>query len=160
MTEGSRPGGLTALAVINFVFGAGQVLSFFGFLVMLLAVSGVMGGEFREAMTKTSDPESERVFEAMKEVGRALFVTILVMSAVSAVLLITSGVGYLKQKKFLGRTLGNAYATLAVATSLVIAAWLPEDLSGGINLGVIIGLIYPLLTLLLLNTTFKHDFIR
>ena len=31
---------------------------------------------------------------------------------------------------------------------------------GGFNIGTIIGLVYPLLTLALLNTTFKDDFVR
>jgi len=33
----------------------------------------------------------------------------------------------------------------------------PSEIGGGFNIAVIIGLIYPIVTLVLLNTTFKED---
>ena len=89
-----------------------------------------------------------------------LFYFMLAGMAVGAFLLIASGVGYLKQKKVLGRGFGNTYAVLSIATALVGASLVSEKAGGGFTIGTIVGLIYPVLTLILLNGTFKHDFIR
>jgi len=75
-------------------------------------------------------------------------------------LLIASGVGYLKQKRFLGRTLGSVYAGLSILASIVSSAMLSTELGGGFSILTIVGLIYPVLTLVLLNGTFKHDLVR
>jgi hypothetical protein len=69
-------------------------------------------------------------------------------------------VGYLKLKKFLGRTLGNVYAVMSVVYSIGSALLLPVTLGGGFNIMAIVGLIYQVLTLILLNTTFKEDFVN
>lgn len=70
-------------------------------------------------------------------------------------LLITSAVGYLGQKRFLGRSLGTAYAVVAVLGSVVgLATGQPFGIS------TVIGLVYPVLTLILLNTTFKDDLVN
>jgi hypothetical protein len=37
---------------------------------------------------------------------------------------------------------------------------LSTELGGGFSIGTIVGLIYPVLTLVLLNGTFKHDLVR
>ena len=90
----------------------------------------------------------------------SIFMVALALTAVSAFLLIASGVGYLQQKRTLGRTLGSVYAVLSIGSSLVSAALMPEELGGGANIGTMVGLVYPVLTLVLLNTTFKHDLVR
>ncbi|MEQ1633875.1 MAG: hypothetical protein ABL997_15950, partial [Planctomycetota bacterium] len=144
------PGGLTALAVLNFVFGGFSVLG-------VLAMAAIMG--VAVAVEGQDTEESKKLAEAMAEAG-SLFTVALIMSAISAFLLIASGVGYLQQKKFLGRTLGSIYAGLSILSSLVSSAWLSEELQGGFNITTIIGLIYPVLTLILLNGTFKNDFVR
>ena len=150
MSEGKRPGGLTALAVLNFIFGGFAML---GVLAMaaLLGVAAAVEGQDTE--------EARKVAEAMEEAG-PLFGVALVLSLVSGVLLIASGVGYLKQKRFLGRTLGSVYAGLSIFASLVTSAMLSTELGGGFSISTIVGLIYPVLTLVLLNGTFKHDLVR
>ena len=150
MSEGKRPGGLTALAVLNFIFGGFAML---GVLAMaaLLGVAAAVEGQDTE--------EARKVAEAMEEAG-PLFGVALVLSLVSGVLLIASGVGYLKQKRFLGRTLGSVYAGLSILSSLVSSAMLSTELGGGFSILTIVGLIYPVLTLVLLNGTFKHDLVR
>jgi len=68
--------------------------------------------------------------------------------------MIVSGVGYLGQKRFLGRTMGNAYAVTSLASSglgIVVS---------GFGIGTIIGLVYPVLTLALINGTFKDDLVN
>lgn len=159
MSEGQRPGGLTALAVINFVWGG---LSCLGVLVMaaFLALGDVVQEGLEAAAEQETDPAAAEQAAAMAEMGEGLFTILLVLSAVSAFLLIASGVGYLKQKKFLGRTLGNAYALFSILSGLGSALVMGEALGGGFNIGTIIGLVYPVLTLALLNGTFKEDFIH
>ena len=148
MSEGKRPGGLTALAVINFIFGGFGALG----LLALVAFFAILSG---------AAPEDQATIElkgALEEMGKGMLVVMLVLGVISTVLMIASGVGYLKQKKFLGRTLGNAYAGLALVQSGISAAMVDPLAGGGFNIETMIGLIYPVLTLLLLNTTFKEDF--
>jgi hypothetical protein len=133
-----RPGGLTALAVLNFVFGGLGAIFLLGLIALITAADKVSGGEVSKA------PGAGQVY------------LVIALAVVSVILMITAGVGYIQQKKFLGKTLGNAYGVLALGrTALEIAL-----LDAGFGVGTIIGLIYPVLTLILLNTTFKDDFIR
>jgi hypothetical protein len=157
MNEGKRPGGLTALAVLNFVFGGFSVLG----VLAMAAVLALLGSDAAtEAIAESGDEEARKVAEAWEKIGTGLFYGMLALSAATAALLIASGVGYLQQKRFLGRTLGNTYAVLSIASSLLFGLMIHEDAGGGFNIGTILGLVYPVLTLLLLNGTFKEDFIR
>jgi hypothetical protein len=89
-----------------------------------------------------------------------VFYLILFLMAVTSFLLIASGVGYLKQKKVLGRGFGNAYGILSIVYAVMWGLLVSADAGGGFNIGTIISLVYPVLTLALLNGTFKHDFVR
>ncbi len=133
-----RPGGLTALAVLNFVFGGLAAILLLGVAALLHAADTATGGE------------------VSKVPGAGLVYFLILLGIVRVALLIASGVGYLKQKKFLGRTLGNTYAVLAIADTVIGVAMADT----GFGIGAIIGLIYPVVTLALLNTTFKDDFIN
>jgi hypothetical protein len=135
--SGMRPGGLTALAVLNFVFGGIRAI---GTLFLIAAIG--------HAASKTPEGVDFKA-DAPALMG---WITILLMLA-TTVLLIVSGIGYLKQKKFMGRTLGNLYAICSLATSGIALA------SGQNMMWEMIFAIYPLLTLLLINTTFKEDFV-
>ena len=81
------------------------------------------------------------------------------VSIVRAVLLTVSGFGYHRLKRFLGRRLGNIGAVVGLIY-VVAAIYLPPVLGGGFSMAFIIGLVYPLFTLLLLNTIFKEDFVN
>jgi hypothetical protein len=151
MTEGKRPGGLTALAVINFVFvGLGLIG-----VLMLAAFFAFIG------MLPTDEmPEEQRAqIEAFQNMGLPVFILSFVLSIVSSVLLLVSGIGYLKQKKIMGRMVGNTYAVVSIVSSVVSGMMFAAELGGGFNIGTIIGLIYPVVTLILLNTTFRDDLI-
>ncbi len=148
MNEGKRPGGLTALAVLNFVFSGWGLLGIIG-MIFVIALFG--------AISENMDPQSRAQFEALKDIGLPVLIGLIALSAVSSVLLLISGIGYLKQKKFLGRTLGNAYAIIAIISSVASAMIFTRAAGGGFNIGSLIGFIYPVLTLILLNTTFKED---
>lgn len=155
MSQGRRPGGLTALAVLNFVFGGFSALGFLG-MAALLAFLGVASG----AAAGSEDEGMQELAKVWEEVGMGLFYALLIYYGVAAFLLIASGVGYLKQNKFWGRTLGTAYGVLAIIGGLVAALETPAEAGGGFGLMTVIGLIYPVLTVALLNTTFKEDLVR
>ncbi|MFC1637228.1 hypothetical protein ACFL5Z_20610 [Planctomycetota bacterium] len=149
MSEGKRPGGLTALAVINFVFAGWGVIGLLG-LVAMFAFVGMIP-------TDQMDETQKAQIEAFQNMGLPVFIFIFALSIVSGVLLLLSGIGYLKQKKVMGWVLGNAYGVLSIVSSIVSAFMFPAEIGGGFNIGIIIGLIYPIITLVLLNTTFKED---
>jgi|JI6StandDraft_1071083.scaffolds.fasta_scaffold288008_2 hypothetical protein len=137
MSRDKRPGGLTALAVLNFVFGGLGVLGLLALWALISMASAITAGE------------------ATASSGAGALYGLLALSTVSVALLITSAVGYLGQKKFLGRSLGTAYAVVAVLGSVVgLATGQPFGIS------TVIGLVYPVLTLILLNTTFKDDLVN
>ncbi len=154
MTEGKRPGGLTALAVLNFVFGGFNGLGVLGLLAVLALVTGA------QAAGDSGAEGAKKISEALKDMPMGVFYFALALAVVNTILLIASGVGYIQQKKFLGRTLGNCYGGLAVIAALVSGLMLKPEAGGGFGIGAIIGLIYPVLTLILLNSTFKEDFVR
>jgi hypothetical protein len=136
-----RPGGLTALAVLNFVFAGLGILAY---LALLAAAKLVDKG-----VSEVSGGKAAGVPTSVYVVLLIGFVTVAVM--------LTAGVGYIQQKKFLGRTLGNVYAVMSLGNTALSLAIIK---GASFGFGTIIGLIYPVLTLILLNTTFKDDFVR
>lgn len=186
MTEGKRPGGLTALAVFNFIGSGIDALGIFTILGTAL-FSGVLIETMDEAEARRegrsasaqeepgqeeapaesrrkTDEERDReqareVLEAWGELGYGVLATWVAAMAALTALLIMSGIGYLKQKKFLGRKLGNAYAILSIVTTLLALAILPDVVSGGQTIMMVVAFLYPALTLILLNTTFREDFV-
>ena len=148
MNGGKRPGGLTALAVLNFVFSAGGLIGAMGMIAMFALMN--------QAAEHMEEPARSQ-WEALQALGWPWLIGLLVLSAISSILLLVSGIGYIKQKKFMGRTLGNAYAILAIISGIVSAVIMKPEIGGGFTIGAIIGYIYPVLTLILLNTSFKED---
>ncbi len=149
MAEGRRPGGLTALAVINFVFFGSSILSLVGLAVFFTFIG--------MAPTDKMDAAQKTQIEAMQNMGAPTLVLIFALTTISGVLLLLSGIGYLKQKKVMGRMLGNVYGVLSIIGGVVSGLMFKVELGGGFNIGTIIGLVYPILTLILINTTFKDD---
>jgi len=137
-----RPGGLTALAIFNFVFGG---LS--GLLNLVsLATIGAMYDQLAEQARRQGDTfPSQGVLYALA--GMALL---------RAALLITSAIGYLGVKKFLGRTLGNAYAVLALVAIVIEISIAPQNFT----IFGLLDFVYPLITLFLVNVIFRKDFVR
>ncbi len=150
MTEGKRPGGLTALAVLNFVFAFWSLLGMVGMVVFFTLIGKIP--------TENMDEKARMQIEALQDMGLSTLIFIFTLTVVSCILLFLSGIGYLKQKKCLGRKLGSTYGILAIISSIVSGVMFDPELGGGFNIGTIIGLIYPMMTLILLNTTFKEDF--
>lgn len=149
MNEGKRPSGLTALAVINFIFSGFGFIQLLGLAAFFALMGKIPTDEMQEAQ--------KAQIEAFQNLGLPVFIFIFALTIISSVLLLLSGIGYLKQKKFLGRMIGNAYAVITIVSSVISGIMFPSELGGGFNFGTIIGLIYPIITLTLLNTTFKDD---
>src|SRR5678815_3399044 len=110
MTTGRRPGGLTALAVLNFVFSGLGLLG----VLALLAVFGMVDTLKHSA----ANAHDRQVLEAFDNMSMGLWGLIMVSSVIIAALLIVAGVGYLKMRKW-GRNIGNAYALLSIGTCLL-----------------------------------------
>lgn len=148
--EGKRPGGLTALAVLNFVFGG--ILA----IVVLLAFVGLLFGQaiMNAASSELADTEAAAVAD-VAQIAIGVLWLVAIVNALIAGLLIASGVGYIKQTKT-GRNLGNAYAIIAlvgVAISLTMA-------EGGFDATIIFSIAYPVVTLVLINGMFKDNLVR
>jgi hypothetical protein len=151
MNEEKRPGGLTALAVFNFIFSGLNLIGLLGWIVILFVIIGIIPTEQMNEIQKTQ-------MGAFENLGIPMFIFILVLSIVSGILLLLSGIGYLKQKKVMGRLLGNLYAIINIISSIISGILIDDpEIGGGFNLMTIAGLIYPVLTLILINTTFKDD---
>ncbi len=136
MSDGKRPGGLTALAVLNFVIGGFRALGLVVLVAALNAAETVDAGTNGRVLSR----------------GEVLLFLLLLLATVG--LMIASGVGYLGMKRFLGRTLGNSYAVVELIGSALGIALV------GFTIVSMIGLVYPVLTLILLNTTFKDDLVN
>ena len=135
MADGKRPGGLTALAVLNFVFGGFGVIGVLAAAAVLGAVNDLTDGAVAEGMG--SD------------------MLLFILAALSAALLIVSGIGYLQQKRVMGKIMGSIYGITSLANNGL-------SLAGGAEFSVftVVGLIYPVLTLIMVNTTFKDDLVN
>jgi hypothetical protein len=146
--EVKRPGGLTALAVINFIFGGlGIISSVFSFISM-----SMIGNISTSGM-----PESAKAkIEALQKIDPSLFAIMIGMGIISALLLLLSGIGYIKQKRVLGRIIGNVYGFYGILSVIISYLIIPKEL-GGQGTWSIISIIYPILTLILLDTVFKND---
>ncbi len=147
-----RPGGLTALAVINFVFafwnllgGIAQIALFF-----MIFVGGV----------DTGDPKSGAQFDKVREIGASTYIVIIVALFLSATMLAISGVGYLKLKRVWGRYFASVWAVAYLGFVVFMIIQIPREMDGGFSMGALAGMLYPSLTLILVNTIFRRDFSR
>ena len=189
MHEGKRPGGLTALAIFNFIGSAGDFLGVLGLVAALVFVStllseeestgnsgttasaeeqpaaeesGAAGEQPAESEEKEGLTDEQREqLDVLKQFGKTFWIVAIAADVVLGTLLLLSGIGYLLQKRFLGRVLGNVYAVCSLAATVAMMAMMPEGIPGtGFTIGTMLAIIYPALTLILLNTTFKEDLVH
>ena len=151
MDEKDRPGGLTALAVINFIFAALSLLGILGTFLSKMLISRVPMDQMSEAQVAQ--------LNALQNMSGLTLAVIVCMSLISFVLLLLSGIGYLKQKKVMGRLLGSSYGALSIIYTIVSTMVFSGVFGKSFGLMSIIGLVYPVLTLILLNTVYKDDLI-
>ncbi len=141
-----RPFGLILMTALNLGFG-------------ILNISTVVQLSF--AFELRGNPTNPPGLEAGVAIGLlALPVWFLYFaiaaSALKAVLLLVSGWGYFNFKRIAGRWVGNAYAVVSLVDSAVAIFGLPYPVTGG----TIIGLLYPVFTLLAVNTMWKPLLVR
>jgi hypothetical protein len=146
MEQEKRPGGLTALAVLNFIFAGLGVIGLVGIFVM------------RFFPIEKIPAEQRAPYEAFQAMGMPLFVLILALTVVALGLELVSGIGYLKQKRVMGWMIGNVYAIFSIVSNVVSGFTMTTEMGGGFSIMTILGYVYPVLTLILLNMTFKEDF--
>jgi hypothetical protein len=146
MEQEKRPGGLTALAVFNFIFAGFGVIGFITIVVM------------RFLPLDKIPIEQRAPYEAFQAMGVPLFVGILVLTLVALILELISGIGYLKQNRVMGWVIGNVYAIFSIVSNVVSGLTMTTEMGGGFSIMTILGYVYPVLTLILLNLTFKEDF--
>lgn len=150
MEQEKRPGGLTALAVFNFIFAALGLIGLAGMAVLL--------GLGDAIPTEEMEPAERARIEAFQDMSMSVFVLILAFMFVLTVLQIVSGIGYLKQSRSMGWLVGNIYALSSIVSTLTLGNAMPKELGGGFGLTTMIDLVYPVITLALLHLTFKDDF--
>ena len=156
MSEGKRPGGLTALAVLNFVFGGFGVIGILALWAVYALVTTAAKTVVTAAAGTAGAQDVANAANALNQQSGTLILISLILLVVSVTLLIVSGVGYLGQKKFIGQRLGSIYGVVSIAQTVLSILFLKS----GFGIGTIIGLTYPILTLVLLNNTFKDDFVN
>ena len=147
MADGKRPGGLTALAVLNFVFG--------GLSIIYTLVAGLVVVTAHSVVDTAGrmGAKGEDLSGAKGSVG--IGYAYVALCIVGAALLIVAGVGYLKQKRMMGRTLGTVYALVSLGSTVLAMV------SFGANTGIsMVFFVYPILTLIMVNLTFKDDLVN
>jgi len=137
-----RPGGLTALAIFNFIFGG------LSGLINLLGLATI--STMREQMEESARQSGDKL-PAMW-----ILYFLMGMALIRAAVLITSGIGYLQLKRFLGYILGNIYAVLALIAIGIEIGMAPQNFT----VVSLFEFVYPLITLFLLNVIFRKDFVR
>ncbi len=152
------------MAVLNFVFGGFQIIGGLMGLACSQAVStsqswsdqfgqamreGAQSSGNREAIKRTNE-----VFGEAAQSASSFTLMFGILGLIVGALLITAGIGYLKQSKKTGWTLGNIYAIVAIIGVILQIAMI------GVTVWFIfiLGLVYPIVTLALLNTAFKESF--
>ncbi len=143
---GKRPGGLTALAVLNFVFGG------LGLIFSIIGIIGV-GAMMAMAAGAAKALGGSAAMAAMP--SAAVLYGQLGIGLLASILEIVAGIGYLGQKKS-GRTMGNAFAILGVV-SVIMSIVLVHS---GFGFSAILGLVWPGLTLFFINTTYKNNLVN
>jgi len=126
-----RPAGLTVMAILNLVFGGLGIVALF---VLILVQGWLYDITDGKALTWAN-------------------YLMYFMRLASIILIVSSAIGYLRLRWFLGYVLGNAYAWVAVLNMILYAVLLDEY-----GIMSFFWLIWPLITLFLLNFVFRKAF--
>ena len=128
-----RPVGLTVLAVFNFVVGAIGAMALFGLAMTQGWITKLTGDQIIDWR----------------------HYLMMFMRLATVLLAFASGVGYLAQEWMSGWLCGNAYALVSILNAILYAVLLHEFDSSSL-----FWLVYPVLTLFLLNFGFRRNFLR
>jgi hypothetical protein len=166
---GTRPGGLTALAVINFIFAAVELIMGVGAVTSPISMPALIA-HIEQTAAAESQPEKREKLEkqlvdmrnANEKIQSHKGLVYLAGGAelLFGVVLILSGIGYLMLRKFLGRTLGIFYGAGSILWGAAALALLAPETGKSLGMMDLIGFVYPAVTLFALLGPFKHDFTR
>ncbi|MGE4620386.1 MAG: hypothetical protein AAEJ04_11325 [Planctomycetota bacterium] len=156
MAISDRPGGLTALAVLNGFFA---MVSGAEALQRLIDVSRL---EAYQAGERNHRRWLRRHIEGLVDSGvDAVDLEILgIIGAVAAVFLAISIWGLLTRRKLAGRWCATVGAIALGAVSLLAMNWLPQTMLRGTGISIIRQLFYPIFMLILVQLIFRKDLIR
>lgn len=156
----NRPGGLTALAVLNFVFAGLGILGVLALAALMTAGSAIVAGAQKaaDAMAEQGGEAAVAAAAASSAMGQvsAIGWLVVILSIINIVLLFISGVGFLKQSKGKGQKVAMIYGIFGIATTILNLV----IFSTGFGFSAIIGLIYPVLLIVLPMTVFKDAFVN
>jgi hypothetical protein len=130
-----RPGGVTVLAIINIL----------GFVIGLLSLLGAIYQFVTAGVGVEESYPTASGFYLVEGLNGAL-----------CLLLLTSGVGLLGCRKFLGRHLSSILFLASLARSIAVVQVAPEQF-GLFSVALVV---WPLLAAILVNTVFTDDLIR
>jgi ABC-type transport system involved in multi-copper enzyme maturation permease subunit len=142
----TRPGGLTALAVFNFLGAATALLGTLGYVMAMGAGDQLVGEEQQEAQRELSE---------LSSLGTPTLLALIVATLLVAGLQVASGIGFLKMRYVLGWVLGFVYGTASLALT-----WIVPLLRGSATAAVLQQVFYPVVVMTLLATVFRGDFRR
>jgi len=159
MAATDRPSGLTALAVINFLLSLMQ-----GFAILDLLLTRFV---FASNLLDRADRGNHEAPAAQVEMLRDLFqvsplhVGILAtLMALSGLLLLATGFGYLKRRRFWGRHLTTAYVICDLTYVGALLALMPESYVRSLGIGLLRTAFYPIFLGGVIHTVFRRDLVR
>ena len=151
MENSKRPGGITFFAIVNFIVALISIV-LAGLFVLSVAFIGQVPVENMTEAQRAS-------VELLKNMPVGAIIFTISKGVLGGILLILAGIGYLKQKKVLGYIIGNVYAAAMIIYTVVS----PFILGAAGNRGVIsyiLALLYPVVTLIVLNFIYSKKFER
>jgi len=159
MASSDRPSGLTALAVIQFLFGVGQ---FFEVLSLTLLRFVFGPAELERAGGRRRGPSAEELeyLRELIEVPLPSFSLLLGLLLLSCLLFLLTGLGLLRRKRWLGRHASTLFVLVefgALATALLL---FPESYLRELGIGLIRMIFYPLFLLACVHLVFRRDLVN
>lgn len=135
-----RPSGLTALAVFNFVLAGWGLIKLLG-VAIVLSVGATQGQD------------------APPPPPTGLMLMTLAYLIFDVGLMIVAAIGYLKLKRILGRWVGTGEAVFSLVYFAAMVIYV-QSMGLPFALGNLSTLVYPCLTLVLLNVVFRENLVH
>jgi hypothetical protein len=114
------------------------------------------GAEEGAGQPTKEEEQAIAALRALENIPNGKLVAHVALSLSCAGLLLVTGIGYVRQRRW-ARLFANIYAPVSIAATLFETTLVPHDLGGGMRFMGIIYFIWPLLTVFLVNTTFRED---
>ena len=155
MSTSDRPSGLTALAVINFIFGFVQLIA-----SLVFPYRRFVGAprEVERGMPKEEAFADKIVALLELTPPQAIWNTFYLFA--TGALLILAGVGYLRRSRRLGLRLTTIYVGIEVLGLVLALTWMPESYLRQMGVAVIRMAFFPLFLGVVIHTVFRRDFVR